>query len=149
VVPVLTSRVVVRLDKGKRVQRGERWRRIAQAASKQARRERVVDVSDPVDFSAALELLGHFDRVVVLWEDHDGALLSEVAARALEDPAATVALVVGPEGGLSAEEVDALVAHGAQLASLGPSIMRTETAAVVAIALVVATALHLKASRER
>lgn len=149
VVPVLTSRVVVRLDEGKRVQRGERWRRIAQAASKQARRDRVVDVSDLVEFSAALELLVAFDRVVVLWEDHQGALLSEVAAHALEDPTATVALVVGPEGGLSAEEVDALVARGAKLASLGPSIMRTETAAVVAVALVVSTALQLKASRER
>ncbi|PKQ15930.1 MAG: RNA methyltransferase [Actinobacteria bacterium HGW-Actinobacteria-7] len=149
IVPVFTSRSIVRLDERKRAERGSRWRRIAESASKQSRRECVVGVADPVGFSAAVELLGTYDRVLVLWEDHMGDLLSDAARSAFADSEASVAVVVGPEGGLSAEEVSALSATGAVVASLGPSIMRTETAAVVSIALVIAAALGVKAACER
>ncbi len=149
IVPVITSRTVVRLDEPKRSQRAARWRRIAESASKQARRERVVDVADAASFSATLGLLGAYDHVIVLWEDYAGTLLCEVASAAFEDANASVALCVGPEGGFAAEEVEALVSIGAVVASLGPSIMRTETAAVVSVALAVAAAHHQRTHRDR
>jgi 16S rRNA (uracil1498-N3)-methyltransferase len=135
VVPVLTSRTVVKLDARKREQRGERWRRIAASAAGQAHRSAIPHVSDPVGFADALGSLGAFDCAVVLWEDHSGPGVAEALAAHAENPTARIALVVGPEGGLSAAEVDALVAAGATPASLGPTILRTETAAVVAVAL--------------
>ncbi len=73
----------------------------------------------------------------MLWEDARGVGLAEALASHRDHPDARVALVVGPEGGLSAEEVDALVARGAVAASLGPTVMRTETAAVVSLALAI------------
>jgi len=142
IVPVVTSRTVVRLDERKRADRGARWRRIAESAAKQARREAVPAVDDPLDFATALEQLGCYEGVLVLWEDHSGRLLSAALRPLMRDSAARVALVVGPEGGLSAEEVDALVAVGAAPVSLGPSILRTETAAVVALGLAAAAALE-------
>jgi len=139
IVPVLTMRTVVKLDERKCADRGERWRRIAESAAKQAHRLRVPDVSDPVKLPDALPLLAEYDAAVVLWEEHHGAGIDAALARVAAEHRgnARVAVVVGPEGGFSAEEVAALEVAGAQPASLGPSILRTETAAVVALAIAV------------
>lgn len=137
IVPVFTSRTVVRLVGRKALERTERWRRVAASAAKQAHRERVPGVADPVDLRRALELLRAFDCAIVLWEEHEGCGISQALASCALDPGARIALVVGPEGGLSAEEVSALREAGAVTASLGPDILRTETAAVVALALAI------------
>jgi 16S rRNA (uracil1498-N3)-methyltransferase len=137
VVTVVTSRTIVRLDADKRAARGERWQRIAKSAAEQAKRSSVPTVSPPVSFAEALKLLASYDRVVVLWEDSRGIGLAEALADRRAQPGAHIALVVGPEGGLSAEEVDALVKLGACVASLGPTVLRTETAAVVSVALAI------------
>lgn len=149
VVGVLTSRTVVRLDEGKREQRGIRWRRIAKSAAEQSRRASVPHIADPVEFAEALSLLAAYDGVVVLWEDHSGQGIAEALAPWLGDSSARIALMVGPEGGLSAEEVAALVdATGARVVSLGPTILRTETAALVALALALHASGGLGGSRD-
>jgi len=140
VVPVMTARTVVRLDQSKRAERGTRWRRVAEAAAKQARREAVPHISDPVGMSEALGLLGDNDVALVLWEDHEGRLLSSALRTLVKSPTARIALFVGPEGGLAADEVALLESAGAVTVTLGPSILRTETAAVVALGLAVAAA---------
>lgn len=138
VVPVMTSRTVVRLDARKRAERGDRWRRIAESAAKQARREAVPAVSDPLDLAGAAALVGDYDCVLVLWEDQVGRLLLPELRAAFASPRVRLALFVGPEGGLSAEEVAALEAAGARSVSLGPWVLRTETAAIVALGLAAA-----------
>jgi 16S rRNA (uracil1498-N3)-methyltransferase len=147
IVGVMTSRSVVRLDGAKRASRGERWRRIAKSAAEQAKRSAVPRVPDPLAFADALELFAGYDRTVVLWEEHRGAGIAEALAGLRGTDAARVALMVGPEGGLSAEEVQALVARGGVVASLGPTVLRTETAAVVALALAVAALGGMGGSR--
>jgi 16S rRNA (uracil1498-N3)-methyltransferase len=135
--PVLFVRSIVRLDADKRAERGDRWRRVAQAAAKQSKRAAIPTVADPIPGARLPELLGGFDAVLVAWED---AAAEGVSARlgALQLPAdARVAIVVGPEGGLSAEEVAALELAGALSCTLGATILRAETAGVVATALVV------------
>ncbi len=138
VVPVMTSRTIVRLDSQKRAARGERWQRIAKSAAEQAKRASVPQVGEPKAFAEAVSLLGGYDRVVVLWEESRGSGLSECLGDLRGRADVRVALVVGPEGGLSAQEVDALRKGGALVASLGPTVMRTETAAVVSLALAIA-----------
>lgn len=133
IVPVMTSRTIVRLDADKRAARRERWQRVAKSAAEQAKRTSVPDVAEPATFAAALELLSGYDRVVVLWEEHCGRGIADALSGL--DASDRVALVVGPEGGLSAEEVGVLAARGALTASLGPTVLRTETAAVVSLAL--------------
>lgn len=137
VVPVLTSRCVVRIDGPKRAQRVERWRRVSRAAAEQSRRTRIPEVHDVVTFAEALVLLEAYDRVIVLWEEQTGSLVSSVVRGSVDGAHLRVAVVVGPEGGLSSEEVSSLRDVGALVASLGPSIMRTETAAVVGLSLVI------------
>lgn len=136
IVPVLTARSVVRLDDRKRAERGSRWRRIAKSAAEQSHRDSVPLVHDPVPLGDALATLAGYDEVVVLWEDARGTGLSSAVERWVTYPEARVALVVGPEGGLTAEEVASLEAIGATAVTLGPNILRTETAALVALALV-------------
>lgn len=139
VMPVITERSVVRLDADKAHARGERWRRVARAAAKQSQRTTVPTVTDPMALSAAHCALATFDVVLVVWE---GAEVSGPGiGRALDEAGATtgtrIALVVGPEGGLSAEEVHALQVSGARTVTLGETVLRSETAGIVAAALCV------------
>lgn len=133
IVPVLFERSVVRLDERKRIERATRWSRIAESAAKQSHRVCIPAVLAPVDAGDLSRVLADVDRVVVLWECQEGVTLANALQSSASDT--HVALVVGPEGGLTAAEVDALTGAGAIAASLGPNILRTETAAVVAVAL--------------
>ncbi|MDI6816073.1 MAG: RsmE family RNA methyltransferase [Actinomycetota bacterium] len=131
VTPVLTERVVVALDPGKAEKKSSRWQKIAEEAAKQSHRLSVPEIRTPLDWQSALRELAGFDQVVVFWEEERDRLLSEV----LKPEAARIALVVGPEGGLSEGEIADLKALGAGIASMGEYILRTETAGPIAVAL--------------
>lgn len=148
IIPVLTARSVVRLDDRKRADRGERWRRIAKSAAEQSHRSQVPHVQDPVDLVDVLPALDAFDEVIVLWEEAGPAGLQAAVASWSLGSETRVAVVVGPEGGLDAAEVQELQAHGATVAGLGPTILRTETAAVVGVALIVHLLGGLGGSRD-
>ena len=137
ILPVMTERCVVRWDESKRATRGERWRRVAHAAAKQSQRAFVPQVADPAALPDVLASLSAYDATIVLWEEHRGTGLREVI-ESLSLPAdPRIAVVVGPEGGLTEDEVRALEDEGAVLASLGGNILRSETAGIVAAALCV------------
>jgi 16S rRNA (uracil1498-N3)-methyltransferase len=135
IVPFSAARSVVALDERRASARVERWRRIAAEAAKQSQRAdvpRVDDLARTVDLPG---LLGDA-FVVVCWEETSGVPgISESISRANLADDAEVALVVGPEGGLDPDEVGMLKRTGAIVVSLGPTILRTETAGVVAAAL--------------
>lgn len=113
--------------------RAERWRRIAVEAAKQSRRADVPLVREPVPFPEAVQMAAAAQLVVVLWEGERGQTLADVLKN--RPAPAQAALIVGPEGGLEQEEVDAAVAAGAVPATLGPLILRTETAGIAAAAM--------------
>lgn len=137
IVPLSTSCSVVRLGPEKAAGRATRWRRIAAEAAKQSQRTSVPDIADLTDVLGLAEALGDVACTLVAWEDADGAPgIGEALAGAAPAFRDAVAIVVGPEGGLSAEEVAILVSTGARVVSLGPTVLRTETAGVVAAALV-------------
>jgi 16S rRNA (uracil1498-N3)-methyltransferase len=119
-VPVTTQRGEVR-PTGERAQRAvERWRAVAQAAAKQSRRAWVLEVGDVTEWSAAFDGAA---RGAVLWEEAHRPLRA-----VLDLDADELVLGIGPEGGLTADEV---AATGLPAATLGPTILRTETAALV------------------
>ena len=112
--------------------RTERRQRVATAAAKQSRRATLPEIGAPVDFPTLVDALGSYDRVLLFWE---GA--REPVDEALRNfTGKSLALIIGPEGGLAAREVEALLSAGATPAWLGPRILRTETAPIVALAVV-------------
>jgi len=124
-VPVRTRRTVAT---GERL---DRWRRVAAEAAKQCGRPTIPQVARVVDFPKALERFQLHQLRLVLWERATDPLTHWVSASPAED----LALFVGPEGGFDPEEVARLQTAGV-LCSLGPLVLRTETAAVAAAAVV-------------
>lgn len=135
--PVLFSRSVVKLDEKKIVARSERLRKIAQSAAQQSHRQTIPQVCDIASLGdvTTLQYLDSYDHVYVLWEETQGItltkLINESLATAREDE--SFACVVGPEGGITREEIELLVEHGALCASLGSSILRVDTANAVTL----------------
>lgn len=142
--PLACARSVVRLDEGKAAKRAERWRAVAKSAAMQSGQARIPEVLAPMTVPEACAMLSQASAVLVCWEEALGtASLHDALARGLQvsgsaDAEVQIAVVVGPEGGLEPAEVEALLACNPQaaLVSLGRSILRTETAGVVAPALV-------------
>ena len=133
--PVLSSRSLVQ-DAESLDNKLTRWQRIIQEAAEQSSRGRVPILNPPVDFAAALET-GRLqnDAYLVAWEqEHARRLTSCLTGLPAK---ARVAMLIGPEGGLSREEVELASQKGWQAVSLGPRILRMETAAVVSAALVI------------
>lgn len=129
-VPFFSSRCVVKPGKDK----GERYGRVAYEAAKQAHRGAVPQVELPVDFAGLCQALQGHELALAAWEEERA--LSVRAALSTAPGARDIALVVGPEGGLSAGETEELARAGAQVVTLGPRILRTETAGAVLAALV-------------
>ncbi|MBM4421317.1 MAG: 16S rRNA (uracil(1498)-N(3))-methyltransferase, partial [Chloroflexi bacterium] len=124
-VPFVSERSVVReLSTAKR----ERWRRIAREAAETARRGRIPAIDEPRPWPEALAALEL--PLVVAWEEHPHGDALEAAIPRGD----RLSLVIGPEGGLTATEVDAARARGARVASLGRRVLRAETAAIAAVA---------------
>ena len=142
-VPLACRRSVVKLDGKKAAAKTERWRAIAKSAAMQSGQARIPEVSEPMTVGEAASMLAEATAALVCWEEAPGsASLREAIQGALavtRTPAADarIAVVVGPEGGLAEEEVRAFLASNprARLVTLGPSILRTETAGSVAPAL--------------
>ncbi|NGM17053.1 RsmE family RNA methyltransferase [Eggerthellaceae bacterium zg-893] len=142
--PFACRRSVVKLDGKKAAARRERWQAIAKSAAMQSGRESVPLVEAVGTVSTVAAAAREADCVLVCWEEAPGTcVLEEALARAfapddLADPTKSVLVVVGPEGGIDPEEVERLLAAGpqARLVTLGPYILRTETAGIVATALV-------------
>ena len=134
-VPLACTRSIVKLDAKKAAAKTERWRAIAKSAAMQSGQARVPEVAEPVSVREAAAMLGQATAVLVCWEEApETASLREAVHDAL---LATCTPVVGPEGGLAEEEVQLLLGCNgrARLVTLGPSILRTETAGIVAPAL--------------
>jgi len=108
----------------------DRWRRIARASAGQSRRAGVMEIAEPVSFAGWIQSWN--GPLIVLATEIDGAPLGSAAEKA-ESP---LALLVGPEAGFSEEEIGLLQERDAIFASLGGQVLRTETAALVAAAIV-------------
>ena len=136
VIPLETSRSVVRLDAGKAEKKLERWQKIAHEASQQSKRVTIPAVGPYLKWGACLEQLRQSEAMtIVFWEDEQTHGLKEVL-NALKEKPKRINLIVGPEGGLSETEVEQLRQVGAVSASLGKRILRTETAGMAGISMI-------------
>jgi 16S rRNA (uracil1498-N3)-methyltransferase len=112
----------------------ERWQRIALAATKQSGRTVVPEIGTTLTFPEVVGAAAAMDRRLLFFEHADAATLPP--ADAAKAATTTAAVIVGPEGGFSSDEITRALAAGIVVSGLGPRILRTETAAIVALALV-------------
>ena len=112
-----------------------RWQRLARSAAQQSGRRDVPEVRNPVAFCALLDRFAEYDAVFFAWELASPIPLRERLLAAL--PASgRILVVIGPEGGFTHEEVRTAAQRGAVLLSLGPRILRTDTAALALLAVI-------------
>ena len=131
-VPFVSSRTIPRLSGDKAVERVRRWERIVTEAARQCRRPDIPEIGGIMPLSEALAAAGQEVRLL-LWEEESERSLKEFL-EASPCPA-SVALLIGPEGGLSREEAEEAMAAGFVPVTLGPRILRTETAGPAVLAI--------------
>lgn len=134
VVPVMMERSVAKPDQKDKGKRRERLERIAQEAAKQCGRGRVLHVDEAIDWRQALNRLEMHELVLMPWEDARDTRLKDVFRECSN--AKDIAVLIGPEGGISGTEAEQAREHGAVCVTLGPRILRTETAALTSAAIV-------------
>ena len=135
IVPVRMARCVVRLDEREAARKQERWQRIAREAGKQCGRCVIPTVTLPVSLTEVLQEARKTDACAVPWEEAEA--LGPAAFTAAHPDIRSLGILIGPEGGIAAEEI-AFLADVFEPITLGPRILRTETAGTVTAAVMLA-----------
>ena len=133
IVPTEMKRCVVKLDNKDKVKKIDRWRKIAEVASKQSLRNDILEVAQVATFMDLINSLKNFDYVIMAYEKEKDVLLKDVLKNINADTC-KIAVIIGPEGGIDDSEAEKLVENGARSVSLGKRILRTETAPIVVAA---------------
>lgn len=126
IIPVVTERVDVKL-KGE-FKKLDRLQRIALEACKQSKRTMIPKVNEPIEFNEMIEKIKNMDLVVVPYENATGYGIRNMMREINPLNIKNIAIVIGPEGGFEEFEIEDLRDKGAHIVTLGPRILRTETA---------------------
>lgn len=134
IVPVMMKRSVVKLDKKKAEKRVERLNSIALSAAKQSKRGIIPTVDHIMSFQEAVEDARKLDLVLVPYEDAAGIAHAREVIRSVRDKK-SLGIFIGPEGGFEQQEIEAVKAIGAECITLGHRILRTETAGMTMLSI--------------
>jgi len=138
-IPFLSKRTVVQYDERKEAKRLERWRKIAKEAAEQSHRSTVPQICEVSTWKTLLQRFADYDLVLFCYEEEGRSgnglrgLLADFRQQLSSDEP-RIMIVIGPEGGFATEEAEAALAAGAKPIGLGRRILRTETAALYALA---------------
>ena len=133
IIPVETRRSVVKLDEKKAIRKRERWQEIAKSAAKQAGRAYIPGVEEVMSWKEALRCSEGLDVVLIPYELAEGMDEARSVLKAIRQ-GQSVGVFIGPEGGFEKEEVEEALQKGAKAITLGRRILRTETAGLAALA---------------
>jgi 16S rRNA (uracil1498-N3)-methyltransferase len=135
IIPINTRRTIVKLDDRKFQKRRERWQRIAEEAAKQSRRGKVPTIDYLTDLDKMAQEIEAHDLVLIPWEEEQTTGLRKIWSQIniISKEINSVLIIIGPEGGFAAGEVEFVEKHGGRAVTLGPRILRTETAGFVAL----------------
>lgn len=134
-IPYVAGRSIKKLPSARVENRLQRWNSIAREAVKQCRRGLMPIVDRPINFTNLLDDETPYDLKLLFWEEAT-ASLQMIKRNIAAGPIRHILILIGPEGGLSRQEVTEAQQHGFTIAGMGPRILRAETAALAAVALV-------------
>ncbi|MBE5737006.1 MAG: 16S rRNA (uracil(1498)-N(3))-methyltransferase [Clostridiales bacterium] len=134
IIPVQMERSIAKIEQNKVKQKTQRFNAIAQSAAEQSKRTIIPQVLEPLSFTLALEKAKELDLLLVPYENQKG-ILSTKEALSLIKKGDKVGVIIGPEGGFSPNEIALAEKDGGKLISLGKRILRTETAAITALSM--------------
>ncbi|MBQ3183298.1 MAG: 16S rRNA (uracil(1498)-N(3))-methyltransferase [Clostridia bacterium] len=127
IIPTVTSRCIVKIDAKKEDKKISRWQQIAEAAAKQSGRGIIPKIKAPMSLKEALEYAKSIDTVLIPYEKAEGIEATRVILTKAQE-GSSVAVFIGPEGGFEEKEIELAEANGASAITLGKRILRTETA---------------------
>lgn len=141
--PVFMDRTVVE-DHGKFDKKIERWQKISDEAVKQCRRGMIPEITGKRTYKEILDELKNFDLVLIPYEDEKGTTIKDVLRDFHEnqfhsergEESCNIAIIIGPEGGFTEKEVKLAVENGAKSVTLGKTTLRTETAGIATLAMI-------------
>jgi len=133
ITPIITERVIVKNDS--EFKKVDRWNRIALEACKQSKRSLIPTINTPIEFKELLIKIKDMDLIVVPYENKEGYGIKKLINDVRNTEVKNIAIIIGPEGGFEEEEILKLEEIGAHIVTLGPRILRTETAGFVALSL--------------
>lgn len=132
IVPVITDRCISKISTDKDAQNKiARWQKIAMEAAKQSNRGIVPQISKPIKFSDALKLVSKTDLAIIPYEKESAANFKDISKQCSGIKASCV--FIGPEGGFTEQEIQLAESSGVKKITLGPRILRTETAGFVTL----------------
>ena len=135
IVPVMTKRTVVKLDDKKAKKKTERYNMIAESAAKQSGRGMIPEVTMPVSFAEAVLMAEKLDMNIIPYEEAEGVEYSRNIIKNIKGKK-SLGVFIGPEGGFAREEVEKALDAGASAITLGHRILRTETAGMTVISII-------------
>ena len=144
IIPVAMKNCVVKLDEKKAAAKTARWQEIAKSAAKQSKRSIIPKVEHPVSYQEALAAAAELDVVLVPYENERGMAAAREVMEAIV-PGQSVGIFIGPEGGFSDGEIELAREHDMRLISLGGRILRTETAGLATLSVLM---YHLETGKE-
>ena len=134
IVPVATKRAVVKLDDKKATKKVERWNSIAEGGAKQSGRNVIPKVKEVLSYKEALQYAKQLDVVLIPYELAEGMDETRRIVGRIT-PGQSIGIFIGPEGGFEVEEVELAVKGGAKAVTLGKRILRTETAGLTMLSI--------------
>ena len=135
IVPVASKNCVVKLDDKKADAKVKRWQAIAESAAKQSKRSVIPHIHKAVNFKEAVEMCEELNVRLIPYEDEKG-IIATCEAIVSFIPGNSIGVFIGPEGGFDPLEVSMAKRHGIIPISLGKRILRTETAAIAILSLI-------------
>ena len=133
-IPLESKRTIVKYDHKKKKKKRSRWQRKAEAAAKQSGRAVIPEIKEFYSSKKLKNLKNEFDHIFLLWEDEENLSLKKYFKNNEVEVETNILVIIGPEGGFSKSEVNQFKEElGAQIITLGPRILRTETAGITAL----------------
>lgn len=134
VIPVATKRAVVKLDEKKAAKKVERWNGIAESGAKQSGRNVIPSVTKVMSYKEALAYAKELDVILIPYELAEGMAETKQVIEGIKK-GASIGVFIGPEGGFETAEVEQAIESGAKAITLGRRILRTETAGLTTLSI--------------